>query len=215
MRRIIILLIAFILSSNTIFAEDKVTEKQDALNKKYLILLAENIISTIDMLSTFNETSHYIGESVENGDQYKSFLLEMTLECSNLIEKIRDAEDMQKLEREMQIRALIVTLKPDIEYKSVKISKSENTKNKVYLADVIENLNRQIKTLLNGIMKEEKDIIESRSLTLNYLRLHSFHFLFSLLLDFIEPGLNLSKTNRDYLVRVTKSIDVSLQHSIK
>lgn len=215
MRRIIILLIAFILSSNTIFAEDKVTEKQDALNKKYLILLTENIVSTVDMLSTFNETSHYIGESVENGDQYKSFLLEMTLECSNLIEKIRDAEDMQKLEREMQIRALIVTLKPDIEYKSVKISKSENTKNKVYLADVTENLNGQIKTLLNGIMKEEKDIIESQSLTLNYLRLHSFHFLFSLLLDFIEPGLNLSKTNRDYLVWVTKSMDESLQQSKK
>ena len=210
-----LLLILLLILVSTLSSNEKITDEQDALNKKYLILLTENIIITIDMLSTFNETSHYIGESIENSDQYKSFLLEMTLECSNLIEKIRDAEDMQKLEREMQIRALIVTLKPDIEYKSVKISKSENTKNKVYLADITENLNGQIKTLLNGIMKEEKDIIESRSLTLNYLRLHSFHFLFSLLLDFIEPGLNLSKTNRDYLVRVTKSIDVSLQHSIK
>ena len=84
-----------------------------------------------------------------------------------------------------------------------------------FLNTVKENFDLQLNTLLKEIMNEEKIVMENKIITLNYYRLHTHHFLFSLLSDFVEPSEYLSNNNREYLVLVTKAIEKSILPSNK
>lgn len=171
------LIILLLISINLGAQEMSITPEQDNMNKKYLIQLNDNLLSTINMLEAFNKqaTEIYL---IKQGDFYNSFLLDLTMQCSNLIGKIRQAEIMTAEDRELQIRALIATIKADVEYLPTDISDKQQQQNSNYLANVEKNLKSQIASVLQAIVKEEKVILEKGEVTQNYFRLHSHHFLF-------------------------------------
>ncbi len=205
------LLIILLLVAMQIFAQEEViTPEQDNMNKKYLIQLNDNLLTTINMLEAFNVQAREI-YLIKQGDVYNSFLLDLTMQCSNLIDKIRQAEVMPPLERELQIRALIATVKADVEYKPVIVSDEEQRQNSNYLSNVGKNLKAQITSVLQAIIKEEQVILDKGEVSDNYFRLHTHHFLFSLLEDFIIPSDYLSPENENYLALIVQSIDDALQ----
>lgn len=209
--RFLNIFLLMILLSSSLFAQDQViSEKQDEFNRKYLIQLNNNLLSTIDMLQVFNEKGQEI-YLIKQGELYNSFLLDLTMQCSNLIDKIRQAEVMSPLARELQIRALIATIKADVEYNSEEVPEAQQRENSNYLTNVEINLNAQTASVLQAMVKEEKLILEKGEVTTNYLRLHTHHFLFSLLEDFIQPSDYLSPANENYLVQIVQSVDASLQ----
>lgn len=203
---IIVALITLVFIANLIGNEND----QNSKNKKYLILLDEDLISTIEMLDAFHQKSQIIYQDIEHGQDYDQFLMTMTMECSNLIENIRNTEGFSANEIEMQIQKLIATIKPDVEFSEDIIQEEENNTNKTYLEDVESNLNMQKKQLFQFIVNEEEKILAEGVIDNNYMRLHSHNFLFSLILNFIEPEQYLSKKNRNYLVDIVKSVDESL-----
>jgi hypothetical protein len=210
MRRKLLFLLILVFSVSIIWADETITEEQDLANKKYLILLNDNLITTIDMLQAFNKQAKEI-YLIEQGDMYNSFLMDLTMQCSNLISKIRETEDMDALDRELQIRALIATIKPDVEFIYIEIEPEQNSSNRDYLENVEKNLLAQISSVLQEIIKEEKTVLEKGTVTNNYFRLQTHHFIFSLLEDFIIPSEYLSGINEDYLVKIVESIDDILQ----
>jgi len=209
MRSKLIVLALIILSFTYNFAEEIITEEQDSQNKKFLILLNDNILTTINVLEAFNEQASEI-YLIKNGEYYNAFLMDMAMQCSNLINEIRSADTISPLEREKLVRALTATIKPDVEFEIIGSDMELNIENGVYLTDVNTNLSRQLASLQKVIMNEEKIILQEGEVTQNYLRMHSHHFLFSLLLDFIEPSEYLSEINLNYLVEIVRSVDESL-----
>lgn len=210
MKNLIIIIILLSFSSFLISEEIIVTEEQDEFNQKFLIRLNDNLLSTIDMLQVFNEKGREI-YLIKQGDIYNSFLFDLTMQCSNLIDKIRQSEALSAPARELQIRALIATIKPDVEYNEKVISDKQQARNSNYLMNVEKNLQAQTSSVLQALVEEEKVILAKGEVTNNYFRLHTHHFLFSLLLDFINPSDYLSRANEDYLVMIVKSIDETLQ----
>ncbi len=188
----------------------KVSKKQDQNNQKYLYDLNINLLETIDVLSMFNETSQNMVDMIEGGDRYTTYLMELTIECSRLIEQIRLGENLDPIQKEGQIELMISSLRPEKVERSSAISKKQNDENMEFLNTVKENFDLQLNTLLKEIMNEEKIVQENKIITLNYYRLHTHHFLFSLLSVFVEPSEYLSNNNREYLVLVTKAIEKSI-----
>jgi len=207
MNKIIILVTLFAVAFTFCSAEEMISEEQDSQNKKYLILLNDNIITTIQVLEAFNEQASEI-YLIQNGEYYNAFLMDMAMQCSNLINEIRNAELMSELEREMQIRALLATIKPDVEFTASEVDSS--TEDQSYLESVNLNLTDQIISIQKALLSEEETILEKGEVTQNYLRLHTHYFLFSLILDFIEPSEYLGKLNLNYLVRIVRSVDEAL-----
>jgi hypothetical protein len=210
MRRYQFLLILIFFAGAISAVDETITQEQDESNKKYLILLNDNLITTIDMLQIFNDKGQEI-YLIEQGDIYNSFLFDLTMQCSNLIDKIRQAETFGALERELQIRALIATIKADVEYYERTISDELQEQNSIYLMNVEKNLQAQTSSVLQAIIKEEQVILEKGEVTNNYFRLHTHHFIFSLLSDFIIPSDYLSRRNEDYLVQIVQSVDAAMQ----
>ena len=207
--RLKIVLALIILSFAFNYAEDIITEEQDSDNKKFLILLNDNLLTTINVLQAYDEQASEV-YLIKNGEYYNAFLMDMVMQCSNLIDKIRNAEEMPDFEREKQIRALIATIKPDVEFLNNEIEVNRNKQNRNYLQDVNINLQSQTASILKALLKEEEIILQKGEVTQNYLRLHSHHFLFSLLNDFIEPFDYLSELNANYLAEIVRSVDEAL-----
>lgn len=179
-------------------------------NSLYLVRLEDNILGTIDLLTAFNEKGKNIYDIIENGHYYNSFLLEMTMECGNLLQQIRNAENLTEEEQESLVRALLATLKPDVPFPEDRIGKKEDKANRQFLSDVRIGLDQQLKVLLTDILREEEVLFAEKAMTQKYLMLHSRHFLYSLLQDFVEPYAELSHANRAYLIEIIKSIEAGL-----
>ncbi|KQC09906.1 MAG: hypothetical protein APR54_03555 [Candidatus Cloacimonas sp. SDB] len=205
-------ILIMVISITSVAATEIISAEQDANNRKYLINLNDNILTTIQMLQAFN----YQGQEIyliQNGDYYNSLLLDFTMQCSNLIENIRQAEELNPLDRDLQVRALIATIKPDVEFDETEISPKQKVQNRNFLKNAEIQLQYRLKSILAAIIEEEKEILNKGEVTQKYFQLHTHHFLFSLLEDFIAPSDLLSASNEKYLIAIVQSIDEALQQN--
>jgi len=204
-----IIIVIFLLGIFLHATDTVVDDVQNSRNQKFLILLNDNLLSTIQMMEAFNEQASEI-YLIENGEVYNGFLMDMTMQCSNLIGGIRQAETMTDEMREKQITALLASIKPDVQFIEQEPDNEILQNTHSYLDSVNINLNDQLATLFKLILEEEKNVLNIGRVTQNYLRLHSHHFLFSLIIDFIEPADRLSPLNAVYLADIVRSVDSSL-----
>jgi len=207
MRNKIILLILTIFFSNFLFSEVDISKKQNKLNDEYLQELDLSLIKTIDLLAVFNETSKKIPETVTGVNIYRKFLMEMTLECSNIRQKIAGSEKKNSMEREILIQMLISSLKPDVQFLPTPIDDKKDSQNKQLLEIMNTRIQKHISVLRKSILDEEKGVLESGTFNKYFLDLHSKHFMYILLLDFLKPVEKLSKENRAYLLIMVREIE--------
>jgi hypothetical protein len=205
-------ILIIVITITSVSANEIISVEQDTNNRKYLISLNDNILTTIQMLQAFN----YQGQEIyliQNGDYYNSLLMDFTMQCSNLIENIRQAEELNPLDRELQVRALIATIKPDVAFDETEISPKQKVQNRNFLKNTDLQLQYRLKSILAAIIEEEKEILNKGEVTQKYFQLHTHHFLFSLLEDFIAPSDLLSPSNEKYLIDIVQSIDEALQQN--
>jgi len=184
-----------------------VSKKQDEKNRLFLKKLDENILSTIDMLTTFNKSANNIPNFVKGVNKYKTFLMEMTIESSKIRDGIIKSEEMNKDEREFQIRELILSIKSDEEFPDEKVTKKKDKQNREYLEKVSQNLHLFLNKIRGKMMKQEKEILSKEEISDIYFAYHSRNFLYSILLDYLKINDLLSRKNRDYLANVVFSLE--------
>jgi len=184
-----------------------VSKKQDEKNKTFLKRLDENILSTIEILTTFNEAANHIPNFIKGANKYKTFLMEMTIECSKIRDGIIKSENMNKEEREFQIKELILSIKSDEFFQKERVTKKKDKSNREFLKSKLSELQFAVGIIRKEIMSQEKIIMKSDSISRKYFELHSRNFLYSLLLDYIKISDLLSKENRNYLAEIVRSLE--------
>jgi hypothetical protein len=182
---------------------------QDDRNKEFMLELDKNILSSIMFLTTFNDGVKNMPEDVTGAETYKHFLMEMTIECSKFRESIRNSENMKKGERELQIKLMITSLKPDVVFDTGKVSKQKNEANIQRLDESEKMLKKMSEKAMKAMLGMEQEIVETRKIKQEYIAVHSQHFLYSLLLDFIDINDLMSKKNRNHLASVVKDMEMS------
>ena len=121
-----ILFISLILFSLFLWGE---ADDEDYNNKLFLQNLDSNILSTIKITTTFNEIANRMVD-IKGVDAYKRFLMDMTIECSNLRSMIRDTDENNAIEREESIKTIIFSIRSDSEYKIREVDDEINQKNR-------------------------------------------------------------------------------------
>lgn len=200
-------LLVIVLIISTVFLIAKISKKQNINNRNFLLNLDKNILETIDLLTTFNDAANNMPNFIKGINKYKSYLMEMTIECSKLRKSISDSDTMTKDEREKQISLLIKSLKPDIPISNEKVSKKQDKTNSEYLDNISKQLNERVGMTFKDLMLIEKSFLGKKEIPDKYFRQHSRLFLFSLLLDFIDHEEYLSRMNRDQLMRIIRSME--------
>jgi hypothetical protein len=199
---VMILLISYLLNAG-IFVN------QDDRNKEFMMELDKNILSTILFLTTFNDGANNMPQDVIGADTYKHFLMEMTIECSKFRESIKNAEFMNKNDREIQIQLMLTSLKPDVVYESEKINKKQDEENLNRLSEFEKKLTVMSEKAMKEMLGMEEGIVETRKITHEYITAHSQHFLYSLLLDYVEINELMSRKNRNHLASIVKDMEIS------
>ncbi len=189
---------------------EQVSKKQDKLNKNYLIELDNNLTQTINIFTVFNDTANKIPDSITGIGTYKKFLMEMTLECSNIKRNIQNSKEESSMEREILIQMLISSLKPDIQFMPVIIDNKKDDANRELMDIFFQRIQKHLSVLRKSILEEEKEVMESGTFNKYFLDLHSRHFIYLLTCNFIEPSESLSRENRDFLLKVVRNIENSL-----
>jgi len=188
-------------------AAGKISFKQDKNNRLFLKKLDENILSTIEMLTTFNQAANNIPNFVKGANKYKAFLMEMTIECSKIRNGIIKSEEMNRTEREFQIRKLILSIKSDEFFQIEKVSKKKDKLNREFLQFTSAKLQNALGIIRKEIMSQEKIIMKKDTISSKYFDLHSRNFLYSLLLDYLKISHLLTKENRNDLANVLRSLE--------
>ncbi len=173
---------------------------QNVDNDEYLRQLDANILGTIDMLTAFNEAAQNVEVDIKGWSIYSTLLMEFTLECSNLRKLIASADTLHSKQTEKLITTLISNLKPDVDDEIIP-EDSENN-----LEETIRYFKEKQNSLRIKIIKTENRIIQNKTFSKLYLSLHSENFIYSLLLDFLEPAAKLSVKNRKFLINVAENI---------
>ncbi|MCD4796039.1 MAG: hypothetical protein K8R49_02570 [Candidatus Cloacimonetes bacterium] len=208
MKKIYILLIIFSLCLSA--SAEQISKGQDELNKNYLIELDANLTQTIKILTAFNDTANKIPDSITGLGTYKIFLMEMTLECSNIKRNIQTSEEESSIEREVFIQTLISSLKPDVQFLPVIIDNKKDDTNRELMDIFFQRIQKHLSVLRKSILEEEKGVMESGTFNKYFLDLHSRHFIYLLTCNLIEPSESLSRENRDFLIKIIRNIEESL-----
>ena len=145
---------------------------------------------------------------VKGVNKYKTFLMEMTIEGSKIRDGIIKSKEMNKDEREFQIRELILSIKSDEEFPDEKVTKKIDKQNRVYLEKVSQNLHLFLNKIRGKMMKQEKEILSKEEISEIYFAYHSRNFFYSILLDYLKINDLLSRKNRDYLANVIRSLEI-------
>ncbi|MCD4818634.1 MAG: hypothetical protein K8S23_08070 [Candidatus Cloacimonetes bacterium] len=211
MKRQFVIFTVLIFSICNICAQDM--SSSNIKNKLFLKELDENIISTIKILSAFNESANAMGNSVEGSENLKKFLMDMTMECSKIRKKIRNTDDLNNTELEEEIGWIIRNIRSDINYEYNKIDEKTDKNNRIALKNFHNGLERTLKKILKNIVIEEKNILKSQKITQKYLAMQSRHFLYSLMFDYVAIGERLSAENRDLLVYIVSLIHRTLSEA--
>lgn len=208
MKKIYILLIIFSLCLSA--SAEQISKGQDELNKNYLIELDANLTQTIKILTAFNDTANKIPDSITGLGTYKKFLMEMTLECSNIKRNIQTSKEESSMEREVFIQTLISSLKPDVQFLPVIIDNKKDDTNRELMDIFFQRIQKHLSDLRKSILEEEKGVMESGTFNKYFLDLHSRHFIYLLTCNLIEPSESLSRENRDFLIKIIRNIEESL-----
>lgn len=197
---IIILLPVVIYSQN-------ISKEQNNKNKAFLNNLDENVTETIDMLVTFNKTAKKIEVDITGWNTYSKFLLELTMECSNIKKIITSSDTLTFEERELTIRNLMSSLYPNTKYLPYPIGAEQDKQHSELLEIFRKKLGSKQEKLIKLILIEENKIVESGTFNKYYLSLHTENYIYSLLRDFIDQQEKLSPKNRKYLLSITRDIE--------
>lgn len=185
----------------------KIEPEQDGRNLEYLQILDQNINGTIKILTAFNDNLDKIPTDITGTNTFSQFLMELTLECSNLKKQILESNELNANEREELIKLLVSTLHPDINWFPYVINQDKDEQNKQIALIMRRRIKEHIITTQKKIFEEEKGILESKTFHKYFFSLHSQHFMYQLLMDFLEPSDKLSKDNRDYLIKVVRAVE--------
>lgn len=194
---------------SSVLVAERVSRTQDSRNEIYLERLDENLMDTIKMLETFNDRAQNI-EFFDMSDAYMGFLMNMTMECAKLRNYIIQAEDATAEEREDIIAILIFSLKPELDEFDEQISRAKDRENQSYLDEITERIKQVKGKTLQGLMKEEENIVELEMITTAYMELHARFFFLNLLDNFVNPHTFLSRQNRALLTEIMNDIDKNM-----
>jgi hypothetical protein len=176
-------------------------------NQLFLEELDKNILSTIQVLEAFNNNAKNLYD-IEGADYYRRFLMDMTLECGKIRNLIM--EGLRSENNEDSILPIILTIRSDIKLQKNQVTLEMDKQNREQLATILKDANQKISMLRKKIIEEEKEIVEIQRINKTYLGYHSYHFLYSLLQDYISVSDYLSIQNRDYLKQIVMNIIDSL-----
>lgn len=208
---LLILSLSLHLLTINLWSNDQKSTNQNSNNILYLEKLDQNIVSTIETLSAFN---YAVGKSegkVTGLERYKNFLMEMTIECSKIRQFVVDSKNVDDREREAIIRMAILTIRSDVKYKVGTVTTEMNIQNKEYLKNIEIMLSNQKKILESLIIDEEKAILRDGEINQDFLNYHAHHFLFSLLIDFLQPSDFLGFETRNLLTSRIKTLEAELR----
>jgi hypothetical protein len=186
----------------------QISRAQD--NKEYLLQLDRNISGTIEVMTTFNETLINLPDHIKGKTAFSVFLMEMTMECGGIKKDISLSWDFSAVDREEMIRNLIANLNPEVPWFPYYINNDKDRQNRELTVILKKRLIEHVLAVQKEIMRQEAGILESGSFHKYFFHLHSEHFMYQLLLDFIEPADYLSADNRDYLIKMVRHIEDSL-----
>jgi len=209
LRKSLIIGIVILLASQLLLANDTMKQK-DASNKEYMNNLSENLVNTIDMLSAFKDKMMEMPEDTQGINLFNNFLYEMASENSKLVQVIRESGELSAIEREQQIKILIVAIKSDIEFKEQVVDSDLDKKNKALLGQLEAILRERVKALRKQILAREEVVNQTSEIDMVFLDLHSRNYLYTLLLDFMDPASDLSAENRDILRQVVIGIQMTM-----
>ena len=199
-----IMLINFLYSKN-------VSDEQNIKNKQYLVNLELNVLETIDIMVMFNDASKQLPDDTINGiNTYQQFLFDMTMECSNIRNDIKLSRDMSPIKREEHIAMMFATIRPEVIYTYKEIDNSHDLKNRETINELHKRIKKYIPFLQNEIIKSDISVIENKSISKYYMNIHSQHFMFQLLSDYIANSDKLSHNNLEYLLKIALSIEKAL-----
>jgi hypothetical protein len=185
-----------------------ISEEQNIKNKQYLVNLDLNVLETIDIMVMFNDASKQLPDDTINGIYtYQKFLFDMTMECSNIRNDIKLSKVMTSNEREEHIAMMFATIRPEVIYTYKEIDNSHDLKNHETINELHERIKKYITFLQNEIIKSDKSVIENKSISKYFMNIHSQHFMFQLLSDYIVNSDKLSHNNREYLLKIALSIE--------
>ena len=208
--RKLISIIMLLMLVNSIFSQN-ISDEQNIRNRQYLVNLELNVLETIDIMVMFNEASKQLPEDTINGiNTYRQFLFDMTMECGNIRQDIKLSKDLSPNERENHIAMMFATIRPEVIYTHKKIDNSQDLKNRETINELHERIKKYILFLQNEIIKSDESVIENKSISKYFMNLHSQHFMFQLLSDYIANSDKLSHNNREYLLKIALSIENAL-----
>jgi hypothetical protein len=209
MKKLIFIIMYFILV-NSINSQN-ISEEQNIKNKQYLVNLDLNVLETIDIMVMFNDASKQLPDDTINGIYtYQKFLFDMTMECSNIRNDIKLSKVMTSNEREEHIAMMFATIRPEVIYTYKEIDNSHDLKNHETINELHERIKKYITFLQNEIIKSDKSVIENKSISKYFMNIHSQHFMFQLLSDYIVNSDKLSDNNLEYLLKIALSIENAL-----
>ncbi|HCX73518.1 MAG TPA: hypothetical protein DHM37_07360 [Candidatus Cloacimonas sp.] len=213
MRKIVILGLLMIFFASALVSQS-ISEKEDLENKVYLSALDKNVLNTVELLDAFKTGMKKMQEKeYDKVEYYKSFLEDVSNECFLIRDNIFNSVNMQPEQRSEVVKDVIKSLKPDVIYENKYIPAQQDRENSDYLDRISVKLMKKVNETLQNITKEEENIKKNEAISREYLKLHSQHFMYSMLLNYITPSEHLNKRNRNFLVKVAKEIMVGMQEA--
>ncbi|MCD6176589.1 MAG: hypothetical protein J7K29_01990 [Candidatus Cloacimonetes bacterium] len=207
------LIITIILITIFIGLNAEISKTQNNMNLIFLRELDSNLVETIKIMDVYNQATNNISYDVLGIEHYQQFLMEMTMICMNLRNDISDSVELNSEQRELFIQELISSIKPDVKIISESITKQQDMQGKKFSELFEKKINTHLKDIRKEIIIEEEKIIESKTFDQYYFHLHSQHFIYHLLMDFLKPSEHLSKLNRAFLIRVAAEIEYNIINS--
>jgi hypothetical protein len=212
-RKIVILGLLMIFFASALVSQS-ISEKEDLENKVYLSALDKNVLNTVELLDAFKTGMKKMQEKeYDKVEYYKSFLEDVSNECFLIRDNIFNSVNMQPEQRSEVVKDVIKSLKPDVIYENKYIPAQQDRENSDYLDRISVKLMKKVNETLQNITKEEENIKKNEAISREYLKLHSQHFMYSMLLNYITPSEHLNKRNRNFLVKVAKEIMVGMQEA--
>ena len=207
------IVLTFLLATIFIGLNAEITKTQNNMNLIFLRELDSNLLETIKIMDAYNQATNNIPYEVLGVEKYQKFLMEMTMICMNLRNDISSSFELNSEQREVFIQELISSIKPDVKSISESISKKQDLQGKQFCKLFIRKINAHLKDIRKGIFIEEEKIIESKTFDQYYFHLHSQQFIYQLVLNFLKPSDNLSRSNRAFLIRIAAEIEYNIINS--
>ncbi|MEA2097311.1 MAG: hypothetical protein U9P73_11565 [Candidatus Cloacimonadota bacterium] len=203
----------FLVATIFISLNAEISKTQNNMNLIFLRELDSNLLETIKIMDAYNQATDNIPYDILGTEGYQKFLMEMTMICMNLRNDISSSIELNSEQREMLIKELISSIKPDVKSVSESITKQQDLQGKRFSKLFKQKINAHLKEIRKEIIIEEEKIIESKTFDQYYFHLHSQQFIYHLIMNFLKLSEHLSRSNRAFLIRVTAEIEYNIVNS--